>query len=156
MKNKIVRFFGVVTFWVSWPYLYLYLKRSERSRVLVTAGGKVLLVQAWHGSGAWALPGGGIHSSEDSAVAATRELKEETGIALGIDQLRPLAREPYRAHGLSFDCHYFLAELDQTIEAVPKPPEIIAAAWVSETELANYKLAADTRAALSARDALLQ
>jgi 8-oxo-dGTP pyrophosphatase MutT (NUDIX family) len=151
-----MRIVGGATFWASWPFLYMYLRNSVRCRVLVVAEGKVLLVQTWHGTGEWSLPGGGIHDGEDPALAATRELKEETDVALGVDQLRLLKREPYRSHGLRFDCHYFLAELGQTINASPNLPEILSSTWVDERELGDYKLSVDAQAALSARSALLQ
>ena len=149
LRQAVMQRIGVVAYWASWPLNYLYLRGSHRSRVLLVAGGKVLLIKSWHGSGTWSLPGGGIHAHEEPIKSATRELMEETGIALGVDQLKPLATEPYKKHGLSFTCHYFIGRLNEVIEASPKLPEVIAAEWVPIRELPSYHLALDAATAIA-------
>jgi len=123
---------------------------------LVLAEGKVLLVQTWHGPGNWSLPGGGINKDEDIPVAATRELMEEVGIGIGVEQLKPLGVKKYAQHGLTFTCHYFVVELHQALRIQPRLPEILDAKWVSLTDISSYKLAADARDALSAYRRLVQ
>jgi 8-oxo-dGTP pyrophosphatase MutT (NUDIX family) len=113
------------------------------------AEGKVLLIQNWHGPGKWGLPGGGIHKGEEPALSATRELMEETGIALGKDQLRHIVTMPYRENGLQFSCVYFVAELDQAIAADPKLPEVLDAKWVDVRSLSDVQLGTDAHTALS-------
>lgn len=140
---------GTIAYWLSWPVNYLYLRGSQRSRVLLVAEGKVLLIKSWHGSGKWSLPGGGINKREQPVESAVRELMEETGIALGTDQLELMAVEPYKDNGLSFTCHYFIGRLHQTIAPSPRLPEVITAEWVSVRELHGLGLAADARAALT-------
>jgi len=147
---------GIIAFWLSWPALVIYLRLAERSRVVVVAGGKVLLVHNWYGSGDWSLPGGGMHKHEDPALTATRELHEEVRVDLGIDQLRFLKKNVYRHKGFRYTCYYFVAELQQTITLKPRFPEVLDAQWVPLRELHNYRLAPDVAEALSARGALLQ
>lgn len=154
--KKLIRISGMTAFWMSWPLLYVYLKFGERTRVLLVAGDKILLVRTWHGPGDWSLPGGGIHKNEEPTVAATRELMEETAIGLGTDQLKPLGTHRHTEYGLAFTCHYFLVELPQPILARPKLPEILEAMWVPRAELGSYDLAPDTKHALSVTDALVQ
>lgn len=47
--------------------------------VALTPEGRIVLVKLRYASG-WAVPGGGRAESEDSAVAALRELREEVGM----------------------------------------------------------------------------
>lgn len=154
--KKLLQPFGIFAFWVTWPALILYLRLAERSRVLVVAGEKVLLVNNWYGDGTWSLPGGGKHRREDPKLAATRELHEEVGLDLGIDQLRLLYHKPYRHKGFSYSCHYYLAEKQQASRLRARFPEVLEAAWVPITALHQYNLAPDVMPALSARNALLQ
>jgi len=154
--KQLMRYIGTLAFWVSWPVSYVYLRLRERTRLLVLAEGKVLLVQTWHGPGNWSLPGGGIHKNEDISLAATRELMEEVGVGIGTEQLKPLGVQKYTEHGLTFTCHYFLVELNQALQLRPRLPEILDAQWVSHAELSRYALAADARDALSAYRRLVQ
>lgn len=156
MIKKLIRVIGTTAFWLSWPLLYVYLRRAERTRVLLKASDKVLLVQTWHGPGDWSLPGGGIHKNEEKTLAAVRELVEETTITLGIEQLRPLGTKNHTEHGLVFTCHYFVGEFTQPLRAKACFPEVLEARWVSLNELSEYRLAPDARYALSASGTLLQ
>ena len=53
-------------------------------------GNDILMIKrtGTHGYGQWALPGGFLESTETSQAGAIRELKEETGIELGLDTLQ--------------------------------------------------------------------
>ena len=53
---------------------------------IVVESGRVLLSH-WRDAGRWTLPGGGIEPGEDPADAAVRELSEETGFAVELDEL---------------------------------------------------------------------
>lgn len=156
MKKAFFTAAGVAAFWLSWPYLYVHLKRTSRARVLLTADNRILLVRAWHGRNIWTLPGGGIGKGESPESTAQRELMEETGVAIGTDQLTELVVTTFHERGLSFRCHYFAGELAKIVPARAHLPEIIASEWVSLDRLDDYRLGQDVHQALSARRALLQ
>jgi ADP-ribose pyrophosphatase YjhB (NUDIX family) len=63
---------------------------------LVESEGKVLLVQRKHEpkQGYWALPAGFMEWNEDPAVAARREVLEETGLTISIDGLIDVYHTP--------------------------------------------------------------
>lgn len=66
-------------------------RRRSASRVIVTDGDAVLLMADTDpgipGSRWWVTPGGGMDAGETPRQAAVRELAEETGLQVGIDEL---------------------------------------------------------------------
>lgn len=74
------------------PLLRAYLKEKHvRVRALITNKEKeILLVRSWFGHQKWSLPGGGIQRVETPAEAAVREIYEETGIRVGIEDIQEL------------------------------------------------------------------
>ncbi len=66
-------------------------EKHVRVRVLILSDtSEVLLVRSWLGNQKWSLPGGGIRRDERPAEAAVREVYEETGIRIAIDDLHEL------------------------------------------------------------------
>lgn len=89
---------------VAGPLIKLYVSEKQvRVRVLVISEDKeLLLVRSWFGRQKWSLPGGGIQRTERPVEAAAREVFEETGIRIGVDDLHELGtflhpnpKEPY-------------------------------------------------------------
>lgn len=156
MRRKLVEETGKALFWATWPLLKLRISNTERARVLLVAGNRILLLKNWYGSGEWALPGGGLKQNEVAERAVLRELMEETGIGLGIDQLRALKTAPHDHRGIRFTCHFFVVELTEPLLARPRMPEILACEWVSIDSLDRFAISPEVTAALSARNALLQ
>jgi 8-oxo-dGTP pyrophosphatase MutT (NUDIX family) len=69
----------------------------------------------------WITPGGGVHRGETVAAAAARELREETGISVGPDELGPVvaySEGQWSANGRVFDAHdsfFWLRVADTTV-----------------------------------------
>jgi 8-oxo-dGTP pyrophosphatase MutT (NUDIX family) len=126
---------GIISFWLSWPLLWLYLHNSQRSRVLIICDGKLVVVKGWLSDGKWSLPGGGVHRHETLLPAAIREVQEETGLSLVAKQLREIGQERYREKGLSFDCHFFLVKLNTLATLQRQGIEISAVAWLDRHSL---------------------
>jgi 8-oxo-dGTP pyrophosphatase MutT (NUDIX family) len=69
-------------------YMYNLLFRVARARVLVmNERGELLLVRSWTGRNEWSLPGGGVKKREAPERAAQRELEEEVGILVPLEEL---------------------------------------------------------------------
>lgn len=154
--KKLLAIAGIIAFWLSWPFLYVYLKRGERTRVLLVAGDHVLLIRTWHGTGEWSLPGGGARAHEELHDAAVRELEEEVGIVLEPQQLIRLNKKTHSEYKLTFSCHYFYAQLPEQVHARPRLPEVLDVKWVPLAEIGAHRLGPDSKHALSAYDALIQ
>ena len=107
---------GRVIFWAGWPLWWMILHDTKRSRIICVADGHILLTKGTLSAGEWSLPGGGIHTKEDSKAGACRELYEELSIVIPTDQLRELAVETMRNSGIAYNAHFLVAELNDRTE----------------------------------------
>lgn len=126
---------GRILFWLSWPALYLYLRGTTRSRVIVEVEGEILLVKGWHDGAKWSLPGGGVHKGEDPSVSALREVKEETGIVLTDATLVDLGADTYSHRGFQYDLVRFGCRLQAKPEVKRQKREIVAVGWFTVAEI---------------------
>lgn len=62
-------------------------KFTAGSLVIWIDGGRVLLVRTQYGERSWGFPGGVMKRHEDPVECAARELREETGVAVTVDDL---------------------------------------------------------------------
>ncbi len=109
----------------------------------------VLLIRhSYASSNLWMLPGGGVQRGEDAEVAAAREVREETGIALTGIRLHGEFLE--RARGARNHISVFVGE------AAGEPScdgrEILAAAWHPLDTLPANIAAASHRRIVEARN----
>src|ERR1035438_4328677 len=79
---------GSIIFWIIYPGLYLRISNSQRVRVIIKVGDRVLFVTKWLSNGQQSLPGGGVQSGESPLKAAIREVREEVGIDLLPENLK--------------------------------------------------------------------
>lgn len=126
---------GRLAFWLSWPLLYFYLRGSERTRLLLIAEGKVLVMRGWLSSGQWALPGGGLHRRESPLAGVLRELYEETGIRLKPQLVKETGAGVAAENGLSFRYRQFFARLPEAVPVRRQPFEVVDVAWIPLSEV---------------------
>jgi len=126
---------GIIAFWVSFPLLIPYLNRSERTRIAIMSGQKMVVVKGWLGTGKWGLPGGGLHRGEAPLDGLLREVTEETGIHLAASQVHPIVTEPYRYHGVHFPCHYYVIKVSDLLPLQGQQYEIVDIAWMEQKRL---------------------
>lgn len=125
------RMIGRVAYVVLFPAIVLYARLSApRSRVLILYKSDILLVKNWLGAGNWALPGGGIHASEQPAAAAVREVQEELGISIVQDQLIDLGLlTVHEGFGFRTRFHLCVVRLSEMPSLTLQRHEIMAADW---------------------------
>jgi 8-oxo-dGTP diphosphatase len=98
--------------------------------------GQVLLTQrprGRHMGGLWEFPGGKIDDGEGPAEALVRELDEELGLAIEVDQ--PLTFAVHQEPGLRILLLFFAARI---LSGAPHAKEGQAVAWVAVSELPSY------------------
>ncbi|MGZ5958301.1 MAG: NUDIX hydrolase, partial [Myxococcaceae bacterium] len=102
------------------------------------AGPEVLLVErnpeARFMGGAWVFPGGAVHAEDAGpAAAATRELAEEAGIAVGdSEELVPFSRWITPAEvEIRFDTWFFVVESPPGAEGVCDGQECVDLRWLT-------------------------
>jgi 8-oxo-dGTP pyrophosphatase MutT (NUDIX family) len=140
--NKSNKLFGEIFFWLLWPALYIYLRKSTRSRIILYTEDQVLLVSNWLGPGQYTLPGGGMRPGEDPREAAAREIKEELGI--DIDPKALISIEPIflaTDKGLKYKCYSYSLKVNKSIELSRQKFEIAELKWVNISDVLNkYRL----------------
>jgi len=91
---------------------------TPRVRVVIRSPeGNILLIRSWFGKQRWSFPGGGIVKGESPETAALREVREETGIILRVDDLKNVD-EIVHTDDFSMKMTIFEAEVAQ--EKLPK------------------------------------
>ena len=141
---------GIALFWLVWPVLGLYLRRTTRTRLLIVCGSEILVTKTWLGDGRWSLPGGGLHRGEDPAAGVLRETREEIGISLQPGVVRLISEQPYRGRGLEFNCYYFVAELAEKPSLKLHPLEMSGSRWVTLGDIHPGGYGPDVIAAIQA------
>lgn len=120
-------------------YWRLFRPRTEGVCVLVWHGGRLLVLRHSYKPGI-GVPAGAPHRGEAAVTAAVRELREEVGVTLTPESLRPLGEfhprhEGKRDHLVAFEAH---VEEAPTLQIDRR--EIVSAWWASPSELAGEEL----------------
>lgn len=138
--KQVWQLIGQITFWLAWPLLFVYLRLTQRTRVLVIVDNEILVVKGWLGTGHWSLPGGGKHRGESAVQTTLRELREETGVLLQAEQLHTLPASNVRQYGLTMKLSCFYAVLNSKPLTTRQPGEIIAVRWLPLDQLKSFEV----------------
>lgn len=132
--KKIWKTMGVVAFWAVWPALFVYLRIGKRTRVLIVCGDEFLALKTWLGSGAYGLPGGGLHKGEEPVKGALREVREETGLELREANLKFL----FTKAGRPIKYTAFVVTLSEKPAIRPQKGEISDYDWLSVNDTTQH------------------
>jgi ADP-ribose pyrophosphatase YjhB (NUDIX family) len=136
---------GGLLYLLGWPVIGLYLRGSQRSRLIVRSEGHILLVKGMLGNGGWSLPGGGLRAGEQPRAGAARELLEETGINLKPASFKMLGKLKVTTHGHRFTAVALSAELKRRTPLRRRRLELTAAAWIPVKKLSKIRLEKDSQ-----------
>jgi 8-oxo-dGTP diphosphatase len=115
---------------------------------LIFRGDHILLVERGKEplKGLWSLPGGALETGESLRDGIRREVLEETGLTVEPVEVATIFERIMRDEQGQTEYHYVL--IDYICEAASgearAATDVSAVAWVSETELLQYKLTEGT------------
>lgn len=112
------------------------------SAIIFDSDERVLLIQRGKppAAGWWHAPGGKLEAGESLLEGAQREVREETGLEVVIGPIMAVVER--RQEGFHYVIIDFLARLADPDQTAIKPADdASAAAWVAESELADYPIA---------------
>ena len=101
---------------------------------------RLLMIRRGHGpaAGEWSVPGGRVEADELLEAAVVREMAEETGLDVVVDELLGWVE---RFHG---DTHYVILDFRVTVldpdRALHAGDDAAEAAWVPITDLGEYTI----------------
>lgn len=105
--------------------------------VIIVRDGKVLLGRrrGSHGAGAWALPGGHLEWGETVESCARREVKEETGLDLGVVRPAPYTNDVMAEEGKHYVTCFVEAAALAGEARVMEPTKCERWAWFAWSEM---------------------
>jgi ADP-ribose pyrophosphatase YjhB (NUDIX family) len=113
---------------------------STRVYVVIRVGDDILLTKNWLSLHLkWRLPGGGINNNETAELAAQRELKEELGINIAVNQLQPISQGLYKSI-LNYNFYLFNLNLAQKPSLKIRDYEIYQADFINVNRLKDLRL----------------
>jgi 8-oxo-dGTP diphosphatase len=103
-----------IPFWAEWRLLWVILPKFlvGAIAVIVNAQGQVLLFyHTYRKQRPWSLPGGWLQTGEDASHAIVRELQEEAGLTIIVQQPLMIATSPlYPRIDVFFVCRHVAGE----------------------------------------------
>jgi 8-oxo-dGTP pyrophosphatase MutT (NUDIX family) len=128
---KIYAQIGFLLHKLSLPVIRLLIRRTNRAYLIIQKDDKVLLTNNWFGNNLWALPGGGIRSSETPEQALVREVEEELELKIDQKSLKLLDSGRWQTDQLNFK--YLIYGTNQKIGPKFKQNklELVDVGWVN-------------------------
>lgn len=142
-------FLGRIIYFITKPAILLLLRGSNRSYVLICYQDEIIITKNWLGAqNKWRLPGGGVHNNEDPKDAASREIFEELGLKIGINELKQLGNDPIIAKE---SYNYYLYQANLVSKPILKidQKEILKANFVKISAAKDLKLSDELQIAVS-------
>jgi 8-oxo-dGTP pyrophosphatase MutT (NUDIX family) len=133
--KKLWQTIGIIAYWLTVPGIWLVLRKTLRTRLVIRYKDQIVVVKPWLGNGKWCLPGGGVHSGESALSGVVREAKEEVGIELKLNNCTAYGPKEYRQNGLNFTYQLFGSKVSSLIPIKKQRIEIIEARWIEITSL---------------------
>jgi ADP-ribose pyrophosphatase YjhB (NUDIX family) len=135
--NKLWQKVGVALFWATWPGLWLVLRKSRRTRLLIVSKKKIVVVKSWLGNGKWSLPGGGVRQGESTTDAILREVNEEVGLRLQKKDIKLRGQRIYKQSGLKFAYSLYETKLSRINSLKRSKKELSQVAWLPIKDVNN-------------------
>lgn len=149
--RKLWIFLGRIAGYLSWPLVWVVIRRTTRTRILLRTDNKVLVTKGWLSTGKWSLPGGGMHRGEKPVDAVLRELREETNIVLQNSEVRYIGLKK-QDKGLPFRYHIFAAQVPEELVLKKQRFEIIDVQWIDAQKLLNQPIEQHVREAVQSME----
>ncbi|MBI2902155.1 MAG: NUDIX hydrolase [Candidatus Methylomirabilis oxyfera] len=115
---------------------------------VVVKDGKVLLVKRGRepGRGLWTLPGGAVRQGEGLKAAVTRELREECGIEVAVEEIAEVVQRMIPDADGRMRYHYVILDYrTRWLRGDPSPSDDVEEArWVDIAELSYYQMTRGT------------
>jgi 8-oxo-dGTP diphosphatase/A/G-specific adenine glycosylase len=111
--------------------------RIDVVAAIIRKGGKILITQRRnnvHLAGLWEFPGGKVEPGESLEVALEREIREELGLKIRINDEFLVIDHDYPSKSVRL--HFFQCT---TIEGEARPLDVADLRWVSPRDLTNYR-----------------
>jgi mutator protein MutT len=110
--------------------------------------GKVLLIKRGEepGRGLWTLPGGAVHPGEELKAAVSRELREECGIEVAVEEIGEVVERMIPDADGRMQYHYVILDYRaRWLRGDPSPSEELEdARWVEIADLSQYRMTRGT------------
>ena len=126
--------------------IWWYVRRPDHRGALVAVwhDGKLLLVRQSYRK-TYSLPGGTVGRKEAPEAAACRELREEVGLDVQMDELVPIGTWTLRTEYINDTAHIFEFHATNLPEIVIDNREIVDARFVSPNETAALPMGGHLR-----------
>ena len=122
--------------------VYRSMHRVVAKVILINSQNEIAMAKVKRGffSGHWTLPGGFVDYAEHPVEGAVREVKEELGVSVEIDEknIVQIAERIFTSEGIQFLSFTYKCHIEGDVQFNPKADEIEEARWFSmQQALAN-------------------
>jgi 8-oxo-dGTP pyrophosphatase MutT (NUDIX family) len=122
--------------------VYRSMHRVVAKVILINSQNEIAMAKVKRGffSGHWTLPGGFVDYAEHPVEGAVREVKEELGVSVEIDEkdIVQIAERIFTSEGIQFLSFTYKCHIEGDVQFNPKADEIEEARWFSINQaLAN-------------------